>query len=357
MSSRILALCALVILSNLLLSLSINLQNKKVLILQNKGGGHGTIGYYLSKNLAEKGAVTTMLQDKCKYTQEPFSEYGGLKEMGVNIIDGAISEETSQLSTLPSKVDYIIDNWSKGANNASFVGKLASTLKAEQLVFVSSAGMYAPPPDAGALTTEDQPVKKSNEVYIAESTYSKELSIPYTFLRPQYLYGKYTSKRYLDYYLGRILRNLPIPLPFHGEQLVCLTHQYDVANMIALSLGHPAAAKTVFNCGSGEYVTYKGLAELIHDTLKTPKEQRKYIYYDPKELQEEISFPFRPNTFITSIAKVQSALQFTPQKHLMNHIQEEIQLYQQGADMKKEWGVDKELKGDAELWKKYGYQR
>ena len=47
------------------------------------------------------------------------------------------------------------------------------------------------------------------------------VGIPYTFMRPQYIYGPKSSKRYLDYFIGRIHRDYPVPLPMSSDQLVC----------------------------------------------------------------------------------------------------------------------------------------
>ena len=50
-------------------------------------------------------------------------------------------------------------------------------------------------------------------------------------------------------------------------QLVCLTHIEDVCSLIASAIGHPAAIKQVFNCGTDRYIGYKALSLLIHKTL------------------------------------------------------------------------------------------
>lgn len=78
------------------------------------------------------------------------------------------------------------------------------------------------------------------------------LGTPFTFLRPQYIYGPNANKRYLDFFIGRAARKLPIPLPLHGEQLVCLTHVEDVASLIATTLGEPKAMKQVLK----RYIMY-----------------------------------------------------------------------------------------------------
>lgn len=86
---------------------------------------------------------------------------------------------------------------------------------------------------------ETDPIKtndpRSVELSIIES------GLPYTFLRPQYIYGPKSNKKYLDYFIGRAYRKLHIPLPLHAEQLVCLTHEEDVASLLAAAVGNPAA--------------------------------------------------------------------------------------------------------------------
>ena len=49
----------------------------KYLIIQNKGGGHGTIGYQLCKSIIQKNNNNnnidiTLIQDKCNYKTSPF---------------------------------------------------------------------------------------------------------------------------------------------------------------------------------------------------------------------------------------------------------------------------------------------
>ena len=80
--------------------------------------------------------------------------------------------------------------------------------------------------------------------------------LPYTFLRPQYIYGPKSNKRYLDYFLGRALRKIHIPLPLHGEQLVALTHEEDVAALIAATLANPKAINQVDNYWADCFLTY-----------------------------------------------------------------------------------------------------
>lgn len=214
--------------------------------------GHGTIGYYLCKSLLQKnpGLKVSVLQDKMNAKKAPFSSYSDLTALGVNIIDvpltGDGSLETPSAEILSQKYNFIIDNWSKSTVNASFVLDIAKASQSEQYVFISSGGMYKS--DSPMPLSESAGVKTNDarEIEIAV----EGSGVKHTFLRPQYIYGPKSNKRYLDYFIGRACRNLPIPVPGNGEQLLSLTHVEDVANLIAATVGNSKAYGEVFNCGT-----------------------------------------------------------------------------------------------------------
>ena len=116
-----------------------------VLIVQNKGGGHSAIGYHLSQSIKTKYPQSNVyiLQDSCNYKKIPFSFYeNDLKPQGVKIVDSTISGDLAT-SLVPDsisnvKFDYIIDNWSKTVQNATFVSDIAKKSSSKQYVFISS---------------------------------------------------------------------------------------------------------------------------------------------------------------------------------------------------------------------------
>lgn len=121
---------------------------ESVLIVQNKGGGHGSIGYHLSKEILNqyKDVKVILLQDKASSSKEPFKSYDELKQLGVSIIESKLSGPDSSIE-IPSelndyKVDFIVDNWSKTPENSTFSINIAKKYDSKQLIFISSAGMY-----------------------------------------------------------------------------------------------------------------------------------------------------------------------------------------------------------------------
>ena len=58
-------------------------------MVQNKGGGHGTIGFELCRQLksSHPDLEVVMLQDKCNRRKEPFNAYDHLAALGVEILE------------------------------------------------------------------------------------------------------------------------------------------------------------------------------------------------------------------------------------------------------------------------------
>lgn len=52
-------------------------------------------------------------------------------------------------------------------------------------------------------------------------------------LQPLYIYGPHTGKDCEQWFLDRILRDRPVPIPAPGIQLVGLSHVEDIASMLA----------------------------------------------------------------------------------------------------------------------------
>ena len=57
--------------------------------------------------------------------------------------------------------------------------------------------------------------------------------LPYTIFQPLYIYGPYTGKDYMRFFLDRLLRNRPVLIPSPGIQLTSLSHVEDVASLLA----------------------------------------------------------------------------------------------------------------------------
>ena len=124
--------------------------------MQNKGGGHGEIGFHLAKNLADKDLTVTIVQDSAaKKEALPFSKYGELPS-SVNVEWVDTSDASAVEAACGDKATHVFDNNSKKPGDAAPI--ISAAKKSDAFYsFVSSAGMYA----AKGMLKEEKKVKGS----------------------------------------------------------------------------------------------------------------------------------------------------------------------------------------------------
>jgi nucleoside-diphosphate-sugar epimerase len=278
-------------------------------IMQNKGGGHGEIGYHLAKALQAKGLKVTMLQDMAaKKSKVPYSLYDAdLKDVEIAWIDPEDMQGYTDAAAAAVKdgppVTHIFDNYSKSPGQIEPLLALANSPDFKLYTFISSAGMYT----AKGKLSEDQPIKDpptgQREV---ELKLDAALPKKWSSFRPQYIYGPYTNKRgYLDWFLERAVRGLPLPVPGDASQPVNVAHCEDVASLLSSVVGkEEAAGGEVFNCGTSSNVTYQELCDAAGKAVGKPVEVVSIA------AGTKTSFPFRPNQegFYVNVDKAKSKL-------------------------------------------------
>jgi len=287
---------------------SSSLYMSAALIVQNKGGGHGELGFQLAKNLSSNPKITsiTILQDEaCDDTAQPFASYS-TDIPDVTIIKANLSDESMTAESLnsvlggESSFEYVWDNASKKPQGA---GKaICDAAKAywntKLFTYVSSAGMYQPTPDTTFPMAETTPIKESAGQALFDN-YAVELGLPLVSIRPQYIYGPKANKYdYIDWYFDRLVRNLPLLIPGDGTQKVSLTNSEDVASLLASVLNDEEAAiqQRYFNCGTDDLVSYDEVGLLCADAAGIDRTNVKVEHYDA-DAYGKGKFPFRPSNF------------------------------------------------------------
>ena len=163
--------------------------------------------------------------------------------------------------------------------------------------------------------------------------------LPYSYFRPQYIYGPCQGKSYLAFFFDRLSRGRPVPVPNGGDQCVTMTHAADNAAMIAAAVGNEAAAGNAFNCATSSLITYDELVKLC---AKAAGVDAEIAHYDPKGFEKpegfKFKFPFRDTPFYVSADKAASLLDFAP----ANTIAEDITWYYADQYVAK-GGLDKDL--------------
>ncbi|CAM9106742.1 unnamed protein product [Choristocarpus tenellus] len=175
--------------------------------------------------------------------------------------------------------------------------------------------------------TENSEVKETGQRKV--EMYVEELGLPWTAFRPQYIYGPLTNKRdYLDWFFDRIVHGLTmIPLPWHGDQFVTLTHAEDVASMLTSVIGNSDAVGQVFNCATDRYITYNNLLRQVGKVTEY-SEAVLTNYYDPGDYELEKGwFPFRNNHFFVASDKAKCVLGWSPKHDIVEDLPEYFQGY------------------------------
>jgi len=307
------------------------------LIIQNKGGGHGELGFQLAKTLQTNSKVTsiTILQDEaCDDKKEPFKSYAS-DIADVNIIkcdlgDDSMTEESLKSILGGSSFEYVWDNASKKPEG---VGKaICDAAKSwggiKVFSYVSSAGMYQVDDTTTFPMPETTAVKESAGQNLFEN-YAVSIGLPLVSFRPQYIYGPKSNKNdYIDWYFDRLVRNLPLPIPADGNQKVSLTNSEDVASLLSSVLNDEDAAvsQRFFNCGTDQHPSYNEVAYLCAEAAGIAKDDVAIQHYDHEKFGKA-KFPFRMTDFYVAPDMAKQKMGWTGPSH---NLKDDLAWYYQG---------------------------
>merc|ERR1719401_1059853 len=242
-----------------------------------------------------------------KMDKPPFNSYPDLEAAGVTLksVDFAEGDVAAAIQSV-GPCEYVFDNQNVCTKD---VQKAVAAWSPKAYAYVSSGGMYKPIPEGPLLETGD--VKEDNKQLSLERN-AAAAGLAWSAYRPQYIYGPKTNKRdYIDWFLDRITRDLPILLPKDGSLRTTVTHAADVAGMMASVVGKEDAARgQVFNCTTDVRISHNEVVEVVAKAAgRDPAEvMKKVVYYDPKslkgaELAKGGKFPFRETHFGVGVEK------------------------------------------------------
>eukprot|EP00798_Chlamydomonas_sp_ICE-L_P030153 gene30153-35133_t len=297
------------------------------LIVNTKGGGHSFIGMYLAKELTSKGHKAKLVK------KAPYSAYADLAQSGVDICWGSPTDP----STWP-KGDFqvVYDNNGKDMDSCktlidAFKGKV------EHYVFVGSAGAYKA--DSIEPQHMEGDTRKASAGHVTVENYLVEQGMPYTVFQPLYIYGPNTGKDCEQWFVDRIIRDRPVPIPQPGIQMTTLTHVEDVASMLAAVVGNKAAIGQHYNVCSDRAITFVGITKAVSKALgKDPN----ILLYSPEEVGTGKSgkaegFPFRTIHFFANSDKAKRDLGWKPKHVFLSDVADLV------ADYKKLGRESKEI--------------
>eukprot|EP00958_Prasinococcus_capsulatus_P020139 scaffold2572_cov391-Prasinococcus_capsulatus_cf.AAC.5 len=308
---------------------------KDVLVVNTNSGGHAVIGYSLCKRLAADGHRVTFNivgeQGSDKMRKEPFASLYDLYECGVEVC-WADPADVPRVHA-GKRFHIVVDNNGKDLENVKPVADFADQARAEQFLYVSSAGIYKktdlPPHFEG-----DEVNPKASHVAVEE--YLATLYPAASYFRPQYITGTKKNKDCEEYFFDRIVRNRPILIPGSGMQMTNIAHHEDLASMIAAAVGNYGAKDTIFNCVNDRGITLEGMAKIC---AKIAGREANIVFYDPSKLDIDgikKAFPFRNQHFYSYPANAREILAWRPSHKLEEDLAEMYMEYARSSRMSKD---------------------
>lgn len=280
-------------------------------------GGTRFIGVALTKALAEAGHEIVLFNRGNK--PAPIE--------GVTQIHGDRTDATQLKEKLTNEqFDAVFDNNGRELSDTQPLAEIFRD-SVRHFVYVSSAGVYLK--SAQMPHREGDPVdpksrhkgKHETEDYLASS------GIPWTSIRPTYIYGPQNYNDLEAWFFDRIARDRPIPIPGNGEHFTQFGHVKDLAAAMAAVLGNDKAIGQIYNVSGDRYVTFNGLARACAEAAGKSPDSLKLVPYDPKQFDfgKRKAFPMRVQHFFTDVHKAMDDLNWQPEFDLVSGLKDSFQ--------------------------------
>ncbi len=280
-------------------------------------GGTRFIGVYLTKILVQQGHEVVLFNRGKKP-----APVEGLQQIHGDRTDAhQIQEKLAH-----ENFDAIFDN---NGRELSDTQPLADLFKGrvQHFIYMSSAGVYLksdqmPHREGDAVDPKSRHKgKHETESYLAEQ------QLPFTSIRPTYIYGPQNYNDLEAWFFDRIVRDRPIPIPGNGLHLTQLGHCHDLAQAMAAVLGNETAIHQIYNISGDRYVTFDGLAKACAIAAGKSPDSLQIVHYDAKKFDfgKRKAFPMRSQHFFADIHKAISELNWRPEFDLVAGLTDSFQ--------------------------------
>ncbi|MEQ8383558.1 MAG: NAD-dependent epimerase/dehydratase family protein [Coleofasciculus sp. A1-SPW-01] len=280
-------------------------------------GGTRFIGVYLTKILVEQGHEVVLFNRGNK--PAPVE--------GVQQIHGDRKDATQLKEKLSGEAfDAIFDNNGRELSDTQPLVEIFKD-KVQHFVYMSSAGVYLQSDQMPHVEGDPVDPKSRHKGKHETEAYLQAQGIPFTAIRPTYIYGPQNYNDLEAWFFDRIVRDRPILIPSSGLYITQLGHCKDLARAMSLVLGNQQAIGQVYNVSGDRYVTFDGLANAcIVAAGKSPKDF-DLLHYNPKKFDfgKRKAFPLRTQHFFADVQKAKTQLKWEPEYDLISGLKDSFQ--------------------------------
>ncbi|MEM6351480.1 MAG: NAD-dependent epimerase/dehydratase family protein [Cyanobacteria bacterium P01_D01_bin.14] len=281
----------------------------KILVM----GGTRFIGVYLTERLLNQGHEVTLLNRGNKPAP-----------MGVQVVKCDRKDPDALKSALSGEsFDAIFDNNGRELSDTQplvelFKGKL------QHFIYVSSAGVYKKSDQMPHIEGDAVDPNSRHKGKFHTEDYLKEQGVPFTSIRPVYIYGPGNYNPLEQWFFDRIVRGRALPIPGNGMAMTQLGHCADLADAMVAVLRNEQAIGQIYNISGERYVTFDGLARACAISTGKSPDDLELVHYDPKafDFGKKKAFPMRVQHFFAAIDKAKAKLNWMPQFDLVSGLKD-----------------------------------
>lgn len=301
-------------------------------------GGTRFIGVYLTQILVEQGHEVVLFNRG----NQPAPVAGVIQIHGDRTDPAQLRDNLSQ-----EHFDAIFDNNGRKLSDTQPLAEMFKD-KVQHFVYMSSAGVYLQSDQMPHLEGDAiDPNSRHKGKYETEA-YLQSLGLPFTAIRPTYIYGPKNYNPLESWFFDRILRDRPIPIPGNGYHITQLGHCQDLARAMAAVLANSRAIGQIYNVSGDRYVTFDGLARACAQAAGKSPDSINLVHYDPKKFDfgKRKAFPMRVQHFFADVHKAMNELNWQPELDLLSGLKDSFQndYLTQGKDKAEvDFSVDDEI--------------
>jgi len=280
-------------------------------------GGTRFIGVYLSQILVEQGHEVVLFNRG----NRP-APVAGVKQIHGDRRDATVLKDKLGCETF----DAIFDNNGRERSDTQPLAEIFKD-RVQHFIYMSSAGVYLKPDQLPHVEGDATDPKSRHSGKQETEAYLAEQALPFTAIRPTYIYGPQNYNDLEVWFFDRITRERPIPIPGNGLHITQLGHVQDLAQAMTAVLGNAQAVGQIYNVSGDRYVTFDGLAKACAEAAGKSPNAIQLVHYDPKQFDfgKRKAFPLRSQHFFASVHKAIAQLQWQPKFDLLGGLQDSFQ--------------------------------
>jgi nucleoside-diphosphate-sugar epimerase len=280
-------------------------------------GGTRFIGVYLTKLLVAAGhEVVLFNRGKKSPPVEGIAQIHGDRTDAAQLKDKLSSEQ----------FDAVFDNNGRELSDTQPLAEIFQG-KVKHFVYVSSAGVYLKSDQMPHIEGDAVDPNSRHKGKFETEAYLQQQGLPFTSIRPVYIYGPQNYNPLEAWFFDRIVRDRPIPIPGDGMSITQLGHCADLAAAMAAVLENEAAIGQIYNISGDRFMTFNGLARACAEAAGKSPNDVQLVHYNPKafDFGKRKAFPMRVQHFFADIHKAKTELNWQPQFDLVSGLKDSFQ--------------------------------